>query len=169
MRAADDETARPSVTTLREAGRVRADAYDGVLGVAPDATQAEIRAAYRQLGQKVHPDAGGTDALLRQIQVAYETLSDPDRRTAYDRHLAGDGAGGADGSRGDGGAGEGWGGWGGDDEPGGRSHDGPGAGTRGTRPDEACLSRARPPPPARAGCSPGSRGIQRAAPSCSGW
>lgn len=76
------------VTASREAVGVAADTYYEVLGVAPSATREEIRAAYRKLSRKVHPDAGGTDALFRQIQLAYETLSDPDRRAAYDRHLA---------------------------------------------------------------------------------
>jgi len=53
--------------------------------VSPDATEAEIRAAHRKLSQRVHPDAGGTDALFRRVQVAYETLSDPERRAEYDR------------------------------------------------------------------------------------
>lgn len=100
------------------------DTYYEVLGVAPDATPTEIRAAYRKLSQKVHPDAGGTNALFRQIHLAYETLSDPDRRAAYDRHLASGGAAGAtDDAAGGGGAGPAD-----DDEPDDWDHQGSGEG-----------------------------------------
>ena len=58
-----------------------------VLGVANDATPDEIRAAHRRLVHQVHTDKGGTDALFRQVQAAYEALSDPDSRAAYDRQL----------------------------------------------------------------------------------
>ena len=58
-----------------------------VLGVAKDATPDEIRAAHRRLVHQVHTDKGGTDALFRQVQAAYEALSDPDSRAAYDRQL----------------------------------------------------------------------------------
>ena len=60
-----------------------------VLGVAKDkdATPDEIRAAHRRLVHQVHTDKGGTDALFRQVQAAYEALSDPDSRAEYDRQL----------------------------------------------------------------------------------
>lgn len=58
-----------------------------VLGVAPDATQDEIKAAYRRLVLQVHPDAGGNDALFRQVKEAYDTLVDPRLRQAYDAAL----------------------------------------------------------------------------------
>jgi Ca-activated chloride channel family protein len=59
-----------------------------VLNVSADATVDEIRHAYRQLARQVHPDmqdTQGTAMLFRQVQEAYEVLSDPNKRTAYDR------------------------------------------------------------------------------------
>ncbi|MBS1848565.1 MAG: J domain-containing protein [Actinobacteria bacterium] len=47
-----------------------------VLGLEPGATQAEIKLAYRRLVRVTHPDAGGTDALFRQVDDAYRTLVD---------------------------------------------------------------------------------------------
>ena len=58
-----------------------------LLDVAPDATSDEIKAAYRKLARQVHPDAGGNAALFRQVQDAFETLSEPTRRAAYDESL----------------------------------------------------------------------------------
>ena len=60
------------------------DLYD-VLGVARDADSDEIKRAYRAAAKKFHPDAEGNSYFFRLIQQAYETLSDPDRRAAYDR------------------------------------------------------------------------------------
>ena len=60
------------------------DLYD-VLGVARDADSDEIKRAYRAAAKKFHPDAEGNSYFFRLIQQAYETLSDSDRRAAYDR------------------------------------------------------------------------------------
>ncbi|HEX9088652.1 MAG TPA: J domain-containing protein [Arthrobacter sp.] len=62
--------------------------YD-VLGLKTDATQDEIKKAYRKLAAATHPDRAGevTVSLFRTVQDAYETLSDPSRREAYDREL----------------------------------------------------------------------------------
>ncbi len=59
-----------------------------MLNVSIDATADEIRHAYRQLARQVHPDmqdTQGTALLFRQVQEAYEVLSDPSKRAAYDR------------------------------------------------------------------------------------
>ena len=56
-----------------------------ILSVAPDAGAEELRAAFRRLSKKVHPDAGGSDALFAQVKDAYDVLSDPARRAEYDR------------------------------------------------------------------------------------
>jgi restriction system protein len=66
---------------------VSADTYYEVLGVEADASQDDIKAAYRRLSRQVHPDQGGSGALFRKVTEAYETLSDPARRAAYDDSL----------------------------------------------------------------------------------
>lgn len=63
--------------------------YYRILQVQPDAPPEVIRASYRTLMRelRVHPDLGGTDFDASVLNEAYETLSDPARRTAYDRWL----------------------------------------------------------------------------------
>ena len=63
------------------------DALYEVLDVAPDASTEQIRAAFRRLSKKVHPDQGGSNALFSRVKDAYDTLSDPGRRAEYDRSL----------------------------------------------------------------------------------
>ena len=59
-----------------------------VLGVEREATDADIRKAYRRLARRFHPDINPGDreaaARFRMILAAYETLIDPDRRRRYD-------------------------------------------------------------------------------------
>jgi DnaJ-class molecular chaperone len=54
------------------------------LGVNKDATPDEIKKAYRKLASQHHPDKGGDKAKFQEIQEAYATLSDPDKRNQYD-------------------------------------------------------------------------------------
>jgi curved DNA-binding protein CbpA len=61
--------------------------YD-LLGVEPDASQREVKAAFRRRSLSVHPDHGGSAEAFVRLQEAYEVLSDPIRRAAYDRALA---------------------------------------------------------------------------------
>jgi len=63
------------------------DTYYDILGVRPAATPHEIRVRYRDLIRRIHPDLDGPAALFRQVQEAYEVLSDPVRRASYDRLL----------------------------------------------------------------------------------
>jgi curved DNA-binding protein CbpA len=60
-----------------------------VLGVDEDADRDTIRSAFRGLVRRYHPDAGtgSSSTEFRRIVEAYETLSNPDRRRAHDRHL----------------------------------------------------------------------------------
>jgi molecular chaperone DnaJ len=63
--------------------------YYELLGVARDASDADIKRAYRQLARQYHPDANPDDpeaeARFKEIARAYETLCDPQRRANYDR------------------------------------------------------------------------------------
>ncbi len=59
--------------------------YYVILGVDSDATQEQIKSAYRQLAMEFHPDYHGEDSgPFLAIQEAYSVLSDPARRQAYD-------------------------------------------------------------------------------------
>lgn len=72
------------------AGDPNGEDYYHILGVEDDASLEEIRAAYRELARQYHPDAGlvqGTSYFFRQIQQAYDVLSDPGRRQEYDERL----------------------------------------------------------------------------------
>ncbi|HKV85961.1 MAG TPA: J domain-containing protein [Ktedonobacterales bacterium] len=65
--------------------------YYALLEVAPDADDATIRATFRRLARRYHPDVAGTGNLehMRALNVAYQTLSDPEQRSRYDlRHPA---------------------------------------------------------------------------------
>ena len=53
----------------------RAQALD-VLGLDAGVSLEEVRAAYRSLSKRVHPDAGGTDELFRRVNDAYERLTE---------------------------------------------------------------------------------------------
>jgi molecular chaperone DnaJ len=69
-----------------------------LLGVPRDASEAEIKKAYRKLAMEYHPDrnsAPQAEARFKEITEAYEVLRDPQKRAAYDRYgKAGVGAGG---------------------------------------------------------------------------
>ncbi len=59
------------------------DLYD-TLGVPRDAKPRDIKQAYRRRATAAHPDKGGSDEELQAINLAYETLSDPEKRARYD-------------------------------------------------------------------------------------
>jgi molecular chaperone DnaJ len=67
------------------------DFYE-VLGVAKNASDDEIKKAYRKLAMKHHPDrnqgeaAKEAEAKFKEVKEAYEMVSDPQKRAAYDQH-----------------------------------------------------------------------------------
>ncbi len=58
-----------------------------VLGIPQGASGAEVRQAYRRLVKTAHPDRAGDPEQFRRITQAYDVLSDPARRAAYDHGL----------------------------------------------------------------------------------
>ena len=72
--------------------------YYGILGVSRDASDQEIKRAYRKKARELHPDVNpGQEEQFKEVSTAYEVLSDPDKRRIVDAGgdpLAGPGAGG---------------------------------------------------------------------------
>ena len=61
--------------------------YYALLRISPNATQEEIRLAFRQMARTYHPDinnAPDAEAKFREINEAYEILADPEKRKSYD-------------------------------------------------------------------------------------
>ena len=57
--------------------------YYQVLGVSENATGDEIKKAFRKLSMKHHPDKGGSESKFKEINEAYQTLGDPEKREMY--------------------------------------------------------------------------------------
>jgi molecular chaperone DnaJ len=89
--------------------------YSEILGLTKSAGEADLKKAYRALARQYHPDVNKTaeaEAMFKEITEAYEVLSDPQKRAAYDQYgHAGvnQGAGGGGGYGGFGGGGAGFG------------------------------------------------------------
>lgn len=58
--------------------------YYEILGVSDQATADDIKRAYRKLASQHHPDKGGDTRKFQELQTAYDTLSDNNRRQQYD-------------------------------------------------------------------------------------
>lgn len=57
--------------------------YD-LLEVSPDASEADLKKAYRKKALRLHPDKGGDPELFKEVTHAYQVLSDHDKRSMYD-------------------------------------------------------------------------------------
>ena len=66
----------------------KADYYQ-TLGVSKGSTDAQIKSAYRNLARKHHPDvdkSDGAEKKFKEINEAYQILSDPQKKSAYDQY-----------------------------------------------------------------------------------
>jgi len=59
--------------------------YYKLLGVEKNATESEIKKAYRKLAMKHHPDKGGDPDTFKEMTLAHSVLSDREKRERYDR------------------------------------------------------------------------------------
>ena len=62
-----------------------ADLY-AILGVSQDATDEELKKAYRKKSRELHPDTGGDEDAFKELQAAYEVLKNPQARANYDQY-----------------------------------------------------------------------------------
>ncbi len=60
------------------------------LGLKKNANRNEIKSAYRLLAKKYHPDTGGDNERFLALQLAWETLNDPQKKAIYDKSLLND-------------------------------------------------------------------------------
>jgi DnaJ family protein A protein 2 len=82
----------------RRGGKVDNEKFYKLLGVDKNASDNDIKKAFRKLAIKHHPDKGGDPETFKEITRAHEVLSDPDKRRMYDQGgedaVSGDGGGG---------------------------------------------------------------------------
>jgi molecular chaperone DnaJ len=65
------------------------DNYYKILDISENATQKDIKIAFRRLARKYHPDLNPTvsDEVMKTINIAFENLSDPEKKQVYDKSL----------------------------------------------------------------------------------
>lgn len=78
-------TGRPTGSRSGTSNKGSIGDYYHVLGVARDASDREIKTAYRQKAMSLHPDKGGDETKFKELVEAYEVLSDNSKRQMYDR------------------------------------------------------------------------------------
>ncbi len=59
--------------------------YYKILGIKKDASEEEVKKAFRRLAHKYHPDKGGDEKKFKEINEAYQVLSSKEKRAQYDR------------------------------------------------------------------------------------
>ena len=64
---------------------IETEFYD-ILGINPSASQTEIKKAFNKKALVCHPDKGGDEQEYKKLQEAYETISDPNKRSLYDKY-----------------------------------------------------------------------------------
>ncbi len=67
--------------------------YYNILGVKKDASEKDLKKAYKQKSMQHHPDRGGDEETFKKVNEAYSTLKDPQKRGAYDHQQNGAGQG----------------------------------------------------------------------------
>ena len=70
----------------REKKEVDNKKYYDLIGVPQNATQDEIKKAFRKKALKEHPDKGGDPEKFKELTVAYEVLCDAEKRDMYDKY-----------------------------------------------------------------------------------
>ena len=62
------------------------DYYD-ILGVSEDASNEQIKKAFKDIAKKEHPDRGGNETIFKEANEAYDTLKNSQKRHDYDTCL----------------------------------------------------------------------------------